>query len=114
MVVRRLTAPDHSAMPTTLATLLAALATHAGAVDVQPTPGTAETRVIRVNQLGYLPAGPKHAVWVSETTEPAEFVVRDHRADIVFGGRTEPTPPEQPGGRPVGARAWRPRHLGPH
>ena len=32
---------------------------------------------MRINQLGYLPSGPKHAVWVSERREPAAFRVLD-------------------------------------
>ena len=32
---------------------------------------------VRINQVGYLPAGPKRAVWVSDAGEPAEFCVRD-------------------------------------
>jgi endoglucanase len=47
---------------------------------------------VRVNQIGYLPAGPKHAVRVSDATGPAEFVVSDHRGTVVFAGRTRPWP----------------------
>jgi len=47
---------------------------------------------VRVNQLGYLPAGPKHGVWVTDATEPAEFAVRDHRDAPVFAGCTRPWP----------------------
>lgn len=47
---------------------------------------------VRINQLGYLPTGPKRAVWVSGAREPAEFRVRDRRGDAVFRGRTRPWP----------------------
>ena len=32
---------------------------------------------VRINQLGYVSNGPKHAVWVSERREPAAFHVVD-------------------------------------
>jgi endoglucanase len=47
---------------------------------------------VRSNQLGYLPAGPKRAVWVSDAGEPTEFCVRDGSGTRVFGGRTWPWP----------------------
>jgi endoglucanase len=47
---------------------------------------------VRVNQLGYLPAGPKHAVWVSDVVEPAEFRLRDGAGRAVMQGRTVPWP----------------------
>jgi endoglucanase len=47
---------------------------------------------VRINQLGYLPGGPKRAVWVSDAGEPAEFCVRDGVGTRVFGGRTRPWP----------------------
>jgi endoglucanase len=43
---------------------------------------------VRVNQLGYLPAGPKRAVWVTDAAEPADFAVRG----TAFAGRTRPWP----------------------
>ena len=45
---------------------------------------------VRINQLGYLPSGPKRAVWVSERREPAEFRVVDRAGVQVFRGRTRP------------------------
>ena len=45
---------------------------------------------VRINQLGYLPAAPKRAVWVSDAPEPVGFLVRDPGGSAVFGGRTRP------------------------
>ena len=45
---------------------------------------------VRINQLGYLPEGPKRAVWVSDAREPAVFCVRDRAGSAVFRGRTRP------------------------
>jgi endoglucanase len=47
---------------------------------------------VRVNQVGYLPDGPKRAVWVSGSTDPAAFVVRDGDGRRVYEGRTRPWP----------------------
>jgi endoglucanase len=47
---------------------------------------------VRVNQLGYLPAGPKHAVWVTAAREPAAFRVHDGSGAGVAGGQTVPWP----------------------
>ena len=47
---------------------------------------------VRINQLGYLPSGPKRAVWVSDRREPAEFRVRDRDGATVFAARTRPWP----------------------
>ena len=39
---------------------------------------TARSRpAVRVNQLGYLPAGPKQATLVSSAAEPVDFAVVD-------------------------------------
>jgi endoglucanase len=46
---------------------------------------------VRINQLGYLPSGPKHAIWVSERLEPVEFRVVERGADV-FRGATQPWP----------------------
>jgi endoglucanase len=58
---------------------------------------------VRVNQLGYLPAGPKRAVWVSDAREPEAFVVRDRDGAVVAAGRSEPWPvrPEPTSGMAV-------------
>jgi endoglucanase len=58
---------------------------------------------VRVNQLGYLPAGPKRAVWVSDAREPSRFVVRDRGGAVVIDGWTQPWPvrPEPTSGMAV-------------
>jgi endoglucanase len=58
---------------------------------------------IRVNQLGYLPTGPKRAVWASDAREPAEFVVRASDGTVVAGGKTRPwaVRPEPTSGLPT-------------
>src|SRR4051812_12744723 len=45
---------------------------------------------IRVNQLGYVPAGPKRAVWVGASPEPVSFCVRDPAGVVLTQGRTVP------------------------
>jgi endoglucanase len=58
---------------------------------------------VRVNQLGYVPDGPKRAVWVSAVREPAEFRVVDRHGAVVGAGRTRPwgVRPEPSSGLPV-------------
>jgi endoglucanase len=55
-------------------------------------PDTGRRPDLRVNQLGYLPAGPKCAVWLAETDRPEPFRVRDSGGCEVFGGWTAPWP----------------------
>ncbi|MDO5720776.1 MAG: glycoside hydrolase family 9 protein [Actinomycetaceae bacterium] len=43
---------------------------------------------IRVNQLGYLPEGPKRATVVSDEESPLDFSVVDGDGDVVFEGKT--------------------------
>ena len=45
---------------------------------------------MRVNQLGYLPDGPKRAVWVTDAEAPARFRVLDRDGRAVAGGATAP------------------------
>jgi endoglucanase len=45
---------------------------------------------IRVNQLGYLPDGPKRATIVSDAPEPLEFAVANAAGETVFTGITAP------------------------
>jgi endoglucanase len=45
---------------------------------------------VRVNQLGYLPDGPKRAVWVTDAVAPAAFRVLDRGGGAVAGGATVP------------------------
>lgn len=46
--------------------------------------------VIRVNQLGYLPDGPKRATLVSDAAEPLGFELVDDDGAVVFEGKTVP------------------------
>jgi endoglucanase len=70
---------------------------------VGPMRWPAERPEVRINQLGYLPTGPRRAVWVSDAREPAEFCVRDGGGAAVWSGRTRPwhqlLPPGLGGGR---------------
>ncbi len=54
--------------------------------------GVDERPVVRVNQVGYLPGGPKRAVWISDAREPVLFRVRDAAGAAVAGGETVPWP----------------------
>lgn len=45
---------------------------------------------VRVNQLGFLPNGPKHATIVTDATKPLPFVVKNEIGSDVFSGMTEP------------------------
>src|SRR4051794_29829883 len=47
---------------------------------------------VRVNQLGYLPAGPKRAVWVADAQEPTPFRVLDRYGVTVASGASLPWP----------------------
>ena len=52
------------------------------------TQNTAATTAIRVNQLGYLPDGPKRATVVSSATEPFPWQLRDSSGVVVASGTT--------------------------
>lgn len=43
-----------------------------------------------VNQVGYLPQGPKRATVVTEVTRPEKWTLRDRRDRVVDSGRTHP------------------------
>ena len=45
---------------------------------------------VRVNQVGYLPRGPKRATVVTEATTPQKWTLRDGRGRVVRTGRTHP------------------------
>jgi endoglucanase len=45
---------------------------------------------VRVNQLGYLPDGPKKATIVTDAAEPLPFEVRDGSGAVVLAGTTVP------------------------
>ncbi len=58
---------------------------------------------VRTNQLGYLPAGPKRATWVTGAVEPAAFAVHGPDGEVVLRGMSEPWPvrPEPSSGMAV-------------
>ncbi|MEV6491302.1 cellulase N-terminal Ig-like domain-containing protein, partial [Actinoplanes sp. NPDC051633] len=45
---------------------------------------------VRVNQVAYLPAGPKRATLVTDATTPMRWELRDRNNQIVLNGRTVP------------------------
>jgi endoglucanase len=45
---------------------------------------------VRVNQVGYLPNGPKNATLVTDATEPVEWQLLDEGGSSVAGGMTTP------------------------
>ena len=47
---------------------------------------------VRVNQLGYLPSGPKHATLVSSAAGPVDFAVVDEHGRNAYAGRSRPWP----------------------
>ena len=47
---------------------------------------------VRVNQLGYLPAGPKGATLLSSATAPVGFAVVDRAGRTAYAGRSRPWP----------------------
>ena len=47
---------------------------------------------VRVNQLGYLPHGPKRATWVGDEVQPVDFTVQDAEGAVLFAGRSVPWP----------------------
>ena len=52
----------------------------------------AERPRVRVNQVGYLPAGPKSATLVSDATAPLSFTVVDAAGEAIFTGATKVWP----------------------
>jgi endoglucanase len=45
---------------------------------------------VRVNQVGYLPGGPKNATVVTEATDPLDWQLRDAAGAVVASGRATP------------------------
>ena len=58
---------------------------------------------VRVNQIGYLPHGPKQATWVTDVLLPAEFSIVAADGSVVLRHHTEPWPnrPEATSGQSV-------------
>ena len=55
-----------------------------------PTQVLSQRPQVRVNQVGYLPDSPKHAVWVTEEAEPVPFAVRARDGSAVLRGWSRP------------------------
>jgi len=60
--------------------------------DTPPVPA------IRLNQVGFLPGGPKRAVLVSESARPIAWRLRDAAGAIVLSGETRPFGADRPSG----------------
>jgi endoglucanase len=45
---------------------------------------------VRVNQLGYLPGGPKQATLISDAQDPVPFAIRDREGAVVYTGFSRP------------------------
>lgn len=56
---------------------------------------------IRVNQLGYLPDGPKRATILNDATTPLDFAVADAAGAVVFTGKTAPKGMDETAGAAV-------------
>ncbi|MDR7279553.1 glycoside hydrolase family 9 protein [Catenuloplanes atrovinosus] len=59
-----------------------------GAVEEPYEPETGPR--VKVNQVGYLPAGPKNATLVTEATDPVEWTLRSAAGDAVASGQSAP------------------------
>lgn len=56
---------------------------------------------VRVNQVGYLPDGPKGATVVTEAVEPLPWQLADAAGEVVATGSTEPRGPDAASGQRV-------------
>jgi endoglucanase len=56
---------------------------------------------VRVNQVGYLPRGPKQATVVTDATDPLAWRLRDAKGKVVASGRTVPHGPDTNSGDAV-------------
>jgi Cellulase N-terminal ig-like domain/Glycosyl hydrolase family 9 len=58
---------------------------------------------VRINQLGYLPYGPKRATWTTDELLPVELTVVASHGSVALRGRTQPWPtrPEPTSGQSV-------------
>jgi endoglucanase len=59
--------------------------------------------LVRINQIGYLPYGPKRATWITDEPLPAEFAVLAADGSTVHRGSSQPWPirPEPTSGQSV-------------
>ncbi|MEU3788616.1 glycoside hydrolase family 9 protein [Streptomyces fructofermentans] len=77
-----------TAVALTTALLAGALALAPGAAGAPPAEAAAATTPVRVNQLGYLPDGPKRATVVSAAATPLTWQLRDASGAVAVSGRT--------------------------
>ncbi len=56
---------------------------------------------VRVNQVGYLPGGPKNATLVTDATEPVSWQLRAADGDVVASGDTTPRGVDEASGQNV-------------
>ncbi|MFF7438134.1 glycoside hydrolase family 9 protein [Streptomyces sp. NPDC008122] len=89
-------------LPTALlagALLLGGLASAPAAADVPA--ATAATTAVRVNQVGYLPDGPKRATVVTTATQALSWQLRNASGTLVASGPTVPRGADTPSGQSV-------------
>ncbi|MBB4980847.1 glycoside hydrolase family 9 protein [Streptomyces nymphaeiformis] len=89
-------------LPTALlagALLLGGLASVPAAADVPA--ATAATTAVRVNQVGYLPDGPKRATVVTTATQALSWQLRNASGTLVASGSTVPRGADTPSGQSV-------------
>lgn len=72
-------------------------------VPVPHDPAPAPAPAVHVNQVGYLPHGPKRATLVADPTAPVPFRVRDAAGAVVLEAMSQPAPavPDATSGLPV-------------
>ncbi|MFJ9084334.1 glycoside hydrolase family 9 protein [Streptomyces sp. NPDC102384] len=63
--------------------------------------GAAATTAVRVNQVGYLPDGPKRATVVTTATQPLTWQLREASGTAVASGATVPRGADTPSGQSV-------------
>ncbi|MGW4163335.1 glycoside hydrolase family 9 protein [Streptomyces sp. NPDC004788] len=81
------------------ALLLGGLASAPAAADVPA--ATAATTAVRVNQVGYLPDGPKRATVVTTATQALSWQLRNASGALVASGSTVPHGADAPSGQSV-------------
>ncbi|MEV8626137.1 glycoside hydrolase family 9 protein [Streptomyces sp. NPDC051079] len=81
------------------ALLLGGLASAPAAADVPA--ATAATTAVRVNQVGYLPDGPKRATVVTTATQALSWQLRNASDTLVASGSTVPRGADTPSGQTV-------------
>lgn len=87
-----------------------------GGLLAMPTPASAAgTTAVRVNQVGYLPDGPKRATVVTTAAQPLTWQLRDTSGAAVASGTAVPrgadTPPGSPSRWPTSPRTVAPARV---